>query len=267
MTVTIGADPEFALQDAAGKIIPAAGLIGGTKAKPLSIDGLPTGYFVHEDNVAVELGVPPCSDLYLFADQMDAAKKAVTKMLPKGHKLVAIDSNNFTKTQLAYENAQEFGCDPDYDAYTMGKERTNLPNFGNKRSYGGHIHIGGTFNCPTFAAALFADAMIGVPLVSYGLGGGQRTKWYGRPGIYREKPYGIEYRTPSAAWAAGNSGCVAAGSLAMKLGRLLEDTPASELMSYIDAIDWARVRRIIIGNEARTATEHINELQDLGINI
>ena len=76
---------------------------------------------------------------------------------------------------------------------------------GNVRTCGGHIHLGGDFQCPDFVAALFAELFLGVfgrlPMNFKSV----RQRWYGQPGIFRSKPYGIEYRTPDSSWTSDTS--------------------------------------------------------------
>jgi hypothetical protein len=213
--VTIGADPEFFLYSYAGDYdhdegeegyIPCVGIVPGTKENPYDLGD---GYFCHEDNVALEVGIPPTENPYQFADSIASVKNMVMDQFLDDMRaeLCFQPAVTFESRQLDSPQAQQFGCEPDYDAYTNGKVRTVPMDMfaSNMRFAGGHIHIGGQFNCPPFVAALFADVFIGLanavrkqPYYSDALK--QRGQWYGKPGIFRPKSYGIEYRTPSNFW-------------------------------------------------------------------
>ena len=257
--VTVGADPEFFLYSYGGDLpegaeegyIPCVGIVPGTKENP---HVLAEGYFCHEDNVALEVGIPPTNNPYGFADSIQLVKKMVAEAyLDEIHaELVFQPSVTFRAEQLVSEQAKLFGCEPDYNAYTNGKVRT-VPKemFESQRRYaGGHIHIGGQFNCPPFVAALFADVFIGLPNIvrkqPYYSGGQQeRGKWYGRPGIFRAKPYGIEYRTPSNFWCQNHDLSAMVGEQAIRLGRYLSDVNATKLRHAVQSIDWLAVQTML----------------------
>ena len=70
--ITVGTDPELMLREkSTGRIISAAGLIGGTKGKPVQMEGLPEGYGVQEDNVMVEYNIPPCTSGQAFLTALE----------------------------------------------------------------------------------------------------------------------------------------------------------------------------------------------------
>jgi len=259
--VLIGADPEFFLYSYANEYdhdegeegyIPCVGIVPGTKENPHQL-GVP-GFFAHEDNVALEVGIPPVANPLKFADNIAKVKKMVAdQFLNDMHvELVYQSAVQFRPEQLESQQAQQFGCEPDYDAYTNGKVRTVPTKFGDDqlRFAGGHIHIGGNFNCPPFVAALFADVFIAMPnLVRQqpyysGLQQG-RGNWYGKPGIFRPKPYGIEYRTPSNFWCQNHDLSAQIGEQALRLGRYLCDNNATTLRQAVQAIDWLAVQTML----------------------
>jgi len=128
--------------------------------------------------------------------------KAYPKVIPFG----ALQEDNVMAEPkfLRSKQAQMFGCDPDFNIYT-GKENiidssTLIKN--NHRTAGGHIHIGleNPEQHPNIRRTLVqaCDVFIGMPLAIVENTG--RKAFYGRAGSYRNKEYGIEYRTPSNIW-------------------------------------------------------------------
>lgn len=88
-------------------------------------------------------------------------------------------------------------CEPDYNAWTEVKNLS--PGTGtNLRTAGGHIHVGYK-NPNTFASLSLIKAMdlhLGVPSVLIELDN-ERKLMYGKAGAYREKKYGVEFRSIS----------------------------------------------------------------------
>src|SRR5690606_24428610 len=118
-----------------------------------------------------------------------------------------LPSANLDRMYLETENALTFGCQPDYNAYTM---QTNLrPNTSDEtlRSAGGHIHIGYK-DAPEYDPEYYIpdeeranivralDLFIGVPSILLEPDN-KRKELYGKAGAFRPKPYGLEYRTIS----------------------------------------------------------------------
>jgi hypothetical protein len=114
----------------------------------------------------------------------------------------------------AHEEAREFGCDPDFDAY-IGAANPPGPDADTHyfRYSGGHIHIGANnFNVSEVKFAFepkrilkfiqLMDIIVGVPMVLIDRDEGNiaRRELYGRAGCYRQQSYGVEYRTPSNFW-------------------------------------------------------------------
>ncbi len=288
MTVTVGADPEFWLYDnspGVGAIIPCVGRVPGTKKHPHQLG---SGYFCHEDNVTIELGIPVLTDGSTLGMIIKEGKKRILDefFAPRSgnpYQLYFSDQVYFDSNQLTSKQAQTFGCEPDFDAYTNGKMREVPESIikGNVRYAGGHIHIGGTFNCPPFVAALFADLFISVnsqisnPRETFSeaaTGSALRRDHYGAAGVFREKPYGIEYRTPSNWWCYNAKHGNQIGYNAYQLGRFLEETSATTLRGMIKQIDWNTVREIVappkrIGRPQiqEAARELMDEVRKVGV--
>ena len=267
---TIGADPECFLVDPDGTIVPAIGFINGTKENPYRPEGAPKGYGLQVDNVMLEYNIPPATTPHDFTSNISYAEKLLRSALPKGYGITYTPTHSFTPKQLSDPAAQEIGCAIDYDAYEGGQPRTALPALSNLRTCGGHIHLGGDFNCPQFVAALFCDAVLGIGLHLCNMEAkvaNERRAWYGAPGIYRPTPYGIEYRTPSNVWLyAGYSDKIA--TYALRLARWLSETPPAEIRSTFKQIDWALVRAAMTDKNpnARVIQPAYSSIHRSGIN-
>jgi hypothetical protein len=205
------------------------------------------GFGIQEDNVMAEWNIPPAHSYQYFDKNICAIRDAVQlRLIPKGYEL-AVDTEaaqQFAPKHLVSDQAKTFGCDPDNDAYTGGKQRVYVPAVTRWRSAGGHVHLGGDFNCPDFVAALFAELFISVKNSLYA-GDTERKLWYGKPGIFRSKPYGIEYRTLDNQWALERNTRQTVGYSALACSRFLTETDAGELQEIFRAIPWTQVREVV----------------------
>ena len=236
----VGADVEvFLTKD--DHVVPCVGLVEGTKDKPWQPPDFVKGFALQEDNVMLEFNVPPASSLWAWEENLRTARKMLKQYTPPEHKYIVVEHNNFIPKDLRSTQAKTIGCEPDFDAYSGGEERTFCGVLGNTRTCGGHIHLGGDFNCPDFVAALFADLLIGT-LPDVRSRGGPRAEWYGKAGIYRPKPYGIEYRTPSNRWFSDRSTIHNAGCAAYHLARYLTYSDAATIRLAFKAIPWTMIR-------------------------
>lgn len=256
----VGADVEVFVSPLGSpqqEIVPCVGHIRGTKDAPWTPPDMPDGYALQEDNVMCEFNIPPIylrETIYqtiLLAREMVRRELQYVKLLPNWEKV----SHEFTPQQLASPQAQRIGCDPDYDAYEGGIMRKNPPKLTNWRSCGGHIHLGGNFNCPDFVAALFAELMITVGLgatVHNPLKQTARDSWYGKPGIFRPKPYGIEYRTPSNRWMRDEYYATQVLTRARDVSEFLTTRQAIDLQAMFRQIEWTKVRDYVLGKTMST---------------
>ena len=249
---SVGADVEWLLYDLEKKEpVVACGLVGGTKEKPLSLG---EGYFVQEDNVMVEWNIPPAVDRWQdfnrnCEEAVDRVKDHIHKKLGQQYTIMPYQEYEFKEELLQSPQARTFGCEPDFDAYLGGKQRPDgaVAVLGNTRSCGGHLHIGGNFNCPDFVAALFMEMAImvfGRVMPDHTT---KRAQWYGQPGIFRSKPYGIEYRSPDAMWSRNQQRRDIVGIYAMKTAYWLTETPADRLQQTFRQIPWSEVRKYALG--------------------
>jgi hypothetical protein len=197
---TAGCDPElFVEQD--GEFFAAPQFVKGTKSEP---EPLPSGGFVMYDNVAIEFGIPPAKSENEFVGSITTAIKELRDYLPDGFGIIAIPSAHFPEGQLMMDECREFGCEPDYNAWT-GKMNIIADSAADDtfRSCGGHFHVGHWYakkNPREFIQWMdYANGMISVKLDNSEAALARR-KLYGKAGCYRETEYGVEYRTLSNFW-------------------------------------------------------------------
>lgn len=201
---TIGADPEMFMTDAAGRFKASCGLIGGTKQNPQPM-GLGEGFFIQEDNVAVEFNIPPSKTSADLQKNLRLAIKEIADGVRKMYdfQIVNVSAVSFPDKELEHVGAKEFGCDPDFNAWTKKKNPRPSVDDPNLRSCGGHIHVG--YDRKMMAFSPFdlikgMDLFLGVPSVLMDKAGDKRRPLYGKRGAFRMKPYGVEYRTLSNFW-------------------------------------------------------------------
>jgi len=224
----VGADPELFVADENNEVVPICGHVGGDKENPIivtnKIEALyPTlhraeanligDYAIQEDNVMLEFNIPACGDLSSFSSAIDKMKEYLNSAVLKNKGLhMWLDSpEHVFKTEVLdkYPQAYTIGCLPDCNAYADGDEnddnRFERPpfdglTFGPRRFCGGHLHVQyNHFNVPRHIFAQFMDCVASLPFLGFDKQRGRRL-FYGMPGIYRNKPYGIEYRTLSNFW-------------------------------------------------------------------
>lgn len=206
MKFKLGCDPELFMADMEGKLRASCGLIGGTKYAPQPLPDLGDGFAIQEDNVAIEYNIPPAANAAEFVGSITKAMNFIGNGVKNGLglQIVNLSAASFPKDQLEHPAAREFGCDPDYNAWT-GK-RNPKPKAADEtlRSCGGHIHVGFEDFVPDKRRFIKCmDLYAGVPSVLMDRGE-LRKKLYGKRGAYREwvkgGVQGVEYRTLSNFW-------------------------------------------------------------------
>ena len=193
MPFTIGCDPEFFLKHN-HKHISAIGMVGGTKEDPKPLPK--RGFAVQEDNVSVEFNIPPCDSSRTFIESIQYAMSAIQRKL-KGIEFSQESAVLFDKDQLLHPKALEFGCEPDFNAWTRSINPRPCAADQTLRSAGGHVHVGTQENPVEVIRAM--DLFLGVPSTKLDKGT-LRRQLYGKAGCFREKKYGCEYRTLSNFW-------------------------------------------------------------------
>jgi len=195
---TIGCDPEIFLVDENHKFKSVIGLLGGDKWIPRMLTK--DGHACLEDNVAVEFNIPPCSSFEDFKREVQATMQMVKEILPSNLQYNTSSAVSFPVDELNCEKAWVFGCDPDYNAWTMEENPKPHAEDKNLRSAGGHIHVGSALAIADPVNVIRAmDLFLGVPSTQLDAGT-LRRKLYGKAGAFRPKQYGVEYRTLSNFW-------------------------------------------------------------------
>jgi hypothetical protein len=194
----IGADIEvFLRRKDTGEIVTAEGLILGTKEKPHIFDDSNPFYATSLDNVMAEFCIPPSDNPADFYFATQKALQYLNSIIPNDLQTVAVPAAYLDERFLQTENAKKFGCDPDFNAWTM--EQNPPPgSSGNMRTGGGHIHVGydDSNDFMNISIAKAMDIFVGVPSILQEPDN-DRKALYGRAGSYRHKGYGVEYRTVS----------------------------------------------------------------------
>jgi hypothetical protein len=154
--------------------------------------------------VALEYNIPPAEDADQLVDHIGRVMAFLGGQVQQmGLSFSQESAARFPAAELAHPMAQEFGCDPDYNAWKNG-EINPRPRAKDKtlRSCGGHVHIGGV----PFASQediwyfiKLLDLYLSVPATLMDKDD-RRKELYGKPGAFRYKPYGCEYRSLSNFW-------------------------------------------------------------------
>lgn len=192
----LGADPEVFLMDNTGKHISAIGLVNANKWHPLQIEGMPPGFTLQEDNVALEFGIPPAASEDEWVSHIQAVMEK-SKEWTKGLSFSKLSCTIFPEDQMNCPAAFRFGCEPDHDAWTGKENPKPQPPHQYMRSAGGHIHVE-TKMCPADTVKAM-DLYLSVPATVMD-NGEARKQLYGKKGAHRVKPYGVEYRSLSNFW-------------------------------------------------------------------
>ena len=211
---TIGTDTELFLQRKSdGKFISAIPFIKGTKHSPTILKSK-TGNIQH-DNVSVEfatdVAISKPKSKSMFLDKIRTTLNDVVDYIPKDHKLSIVASTDFDKSELDNEEAQRFGCEPDFNAWTVGMNEPPQSHGLTFRSCGGHIHVGhvkgsGNSFLLDFEGRLdtikMMDCFHGIisVLLDSSKSSARRKELYGKAGAHRPKEYGVEYRVLSNYW-------------------------------------------------------------------
>ena len=267
--VTVGADPEFFVvhttEEKGEHHFSIEGLIGGTKESPLPIPGLSTGCMGQEDNVMAEFNVPPSSRYDHFGAYCTNTRTQLLQLIRNNAHDQNIQISTECEVLYPYEYLQTpqsrmFGCSPDQNAYKGGtvfpaiSPEDLTEDDGQWRFAGGHIHIGYESKVPHFVAAMFADVYLGIPCAGVDWQD-KRRQYYGQPGRYRAKPYGIEYRTLSNFWIHSQSHTHRLGRNALVLGDWLQYTDPAIIQEKFQSIPWMDVIRVIQNNNRKIAND------------
>ncbi|KKL97879.1 hypothetical protein LCGC14_1829970, partial [marine sediment metagenome] len=133
-----GADPELMLVSPAGELTSAIPLISGTKKEPLAV----AGGAVQRDNVMAEFNVTPSNTLEEFTGNMRLVLGELARLVAP-NRLTVRASGHYPTAELDHDEARVFGCDPDFNSWTMRMNLfDNTKAMDSLRSAGGHWHVG-----------------------------------------------------------------------------------------------------------------------------
>lgn len=201
----LGIDPEFFVFNNSNKPINAIRVLKNKKDNPLVMNGT---QFYH-DNVLLEFNTPPAKNFVEFYQYVNFSIHQLLT-ITSGYKLSLQAHAEFDQEELEFKNAKDYGCNPDYDAYTL--VQNDMPSAilskTCDRTAGGHIHIGGENDdavCHPFLKPMFVfmlDLFVGIPsvLIDNSTESFRRRQYFGAAGSHRDKPYGLEYRVLSPFW-------------------------------------------------------------------
>jgi len=204
---SIGTDPEFFLKKN-GKYISAIPIIPGTKEAPHI---LADGAGLQWDNVAMEFASVPASDANSFVSSIRGTLSNIKAYLTDGITIDCSASADFPPEEINCDEAKQFGCSPDYNAWELVVNNPPEPKTPTFRSCGGHVHVGYTEGSPfTFLLEPMGkvdvvkamDIILGFTslILDNNLASIERRSLYGKAGAHRPTEYGCEYRTLSNYW-------------------------------------------------------------------
>lgn len=266
-TITIGADPEVVIvKKKDSSVIPAWLVTKGVKDAPVQFMKSEYGQIMaHADGVALEFNVP----------SSPAGSGRFNYIFQELHRSIngLIGGNDWLWTPVAriegdtliHPLANTAGCSEDYSAYSeetaVPRKPPSIAAWGDKRFFGGHIHIGYNKSiAPPWVVARFCDLYLGLPSVRHDKQC-ERRKVYGLAGLYRTKPYGVEYRTLSNFWMnSAHLGQVARARIDSSVFNMLsfiQEHRQAAIQLY-EEMDWNSVQGIIAEEDGKQASELIN---------
>jgi len=265
---TIGTDPEFFLRKGEEFVSSQSAKIQGTKQEPVALEN---GGTIQRDNVALEFATPPATDGSDFVKKVKSCLIDTHAMLPEGHELVVEPSATFDQIHLTDPEAQEFGCDPDFDAYTVSMNEKPWCGDSGFRSCGAHIHVGcldgdgkpikGLEFLLEFDGKISAikamDLFHGTisTVLDNSEAAIKRRELYGKAGCHRPTDYGVEYRVLSNYW-------MKSPQLVMLMDNLTRDAMAlvssNNLQSVLDIVGETELQNAINEGNVEAAVKIVD---------
>jgi hypothetical protein len=156
----------------------------------------------------------------------------------------------FDEDYLSIPEMQVFGCEPDYNAFTMSANETPMPPQPGFRSAAAHVHIGWANPsdedrlelirlCDVFVTCRF--------LREQTESDAKRRQLYGKAGAFRPKNYGVEHRVLSNSWQKNH------GTIDQTLKGYQDAIAALNAGLSVDEDDYARIAEAINGNHPKLA--------------
>lgn len=239
-TFTIGCDPEVMLEKN-GILKSAIGLIKGTKEKPTPVS---KGAIQH-DNVNAEFNVDPAKSKKEFSENIKAVLADLVKAVAP-YRIKVQASADFPASELKHPKARQFGCDPDFDAWSVSM--VTVPPGATAaafRSAGGHLHVGALNDKQTFLLDPYGkldtvrilDVVVGIPslLMDKDPTSKARRGLYGKAGCHRPTSYGVEYRALGNYWISSPKYVEAVYNLTDCAVKILSDGSFKELLKKVSA--------------------------------
>lgn len=204
----VGSDPEIVTLDDNGIPVSAIEVMpDATKNTPRKV-----GRFeLFADNANLELNLPPSSSRDAFVETMREALRTAKATVGKKFSLSAPASLHYPAKTLDNDYCKQFGCEPDYDAWTLTINEIDAGSAASHtfRTCGGHLHVSPNgkydFLMDPYGKVETVKAMdivLGISSVFLDNDPAsiERRNLYGAPGAHRPKSYGVEYRTLSNYW-------------------------------------------------------------------
>lgn len=205
---TLGADPElFIIDTTTGNCVSSHNLIEGTKENPFKVMWGAT----QVDGVSAEFNIDPCENSTQFVNKIYTVTDALQKMInaKSGSTCLKLEARPVVYFDEEYfnslpEETRLLGCTPDFNAYTA---KENEPPITNEcfRTGSGHIHVGGFTSSIGDYGQDIRNRVKQLDYTIYPISllwdkDQKRRELYGKPGAFRYKPYGFEYRVLSNRW-------------------------------------------------------------------
>ena len=221
MNILIGADPElFAFDKVNGRYVSVHNLLEGDKKNPVPVKN----GAVQVDGTAAEFNITAAATINEFMTRIKSVRTQIESIIQKRNPNIVLVSQPWVEYPKDYwdkevpEANKELGCDPDYNAYTLQiNPRPDPVAIGRPslRTGSGHVHIGWKSptskpfsdeihfrDCARITEALDKTLL---PIIEQHFDSDVvRRELYGKPGAFRPKPYGCEYRVLSNAWVAND---------------------------------------------------------------
>lgn len=210
MKHTLGADPEFVILDANNQ--PVAAPVALKNPNNLEVKKVNTRFGdIFPDNVNIEASINYADTKAGFRRNVKGVIEIASNLVkPQGYTIHSIASLDWPIDQLKHPLCKQFGCDPDYNSFTVSmneisSDRVKQP----FRTAGGHLHIGSSdegdflhdFQGRIDTVNVF-ELIAGIPslFLDNNEASIKRRSLYGGAGAHRPKDYGVECRSLSNFW-------------------------------------------------------------------
>jgi hypothetical protein len=242
MTIrTFGSDPEFLLVKN-NRPHSAIGVVQGTSDNRITVND----HQFYYDNVLAECAIKPGNSKNEVLDNFRECFSIYADMV-RPLRMTTVAYARFPKDQLRHEDARKVGCAIDNCAYEQKQMEApkDAIEKGDSRSCGGHVHLGSDLlasNGPEPVLQIFLlDLFVGVPSLYLDRDPTShlRRLIYGAAGRYRNKDYGVEYRSLSNFWLASPRLTGLVYDLCMFAHDFLEDGRVNELWRFDEEVFYS----------------------------